>query len=68
MFSVFLGCYQALSIFVFRLCLHSATLHTATLHFQARTNFAVLQKPCQGNSRKLQRSGYSRFGGSEKDR
>ena len=28
----------------------------------------VLQKPCQGNIKKFQGSGESRFGGSEKDR
>ena len=37
------------------------------LHFYAFT-FAALQKPCQGNFGKFQRSGESRFGGSEKDR
>ena len=34
----------------------------------SRITFAVLQKPCLGNSVKFQRSGESRFGGSEKDR
>ena len=39
---------------------------TSTSHL--RITFAVLQKPCQGNFGKFQRSGESRFGGSEKDR
>ena len=51
------------SAFHLCLCLHSAL----TPHFHA-LNFAVLQKPCQVNFGKFQRSGESRFGGSEKDR
>ena len=34
----------------------------------SRITFGVLQKPWQGNFRKFQKSGESRFGGSEKDR
>ena len=33
----------------------------------SRITFGVLQKPCQGNYGKFQRSGESIFGGSEKD-
>ena len=57
-FSVFLVCLQVPSIFVFVFKYTSIS----------RITFAVLRKPCQGNSGKFQRSGESRFGSSEKDR
>ena len=40
----------------------SSSSHSYALSLQS-----VLQKPCQGNFRKFQESGESRFGGSEKD-
>ena len=49
----------------FHLCL---CLHSGTYTSLSRIACAVLQKPCQGNFGKFQRSGQSRFGGSEKDR
>ena len=46
------------SLLVFFTSLHFTSLHIT---------LAVLQKPCQRNFGKLQGSGESRFGGSEKD-
>ena len=59
-FPIFLVCLQMSSIFVFIFTLH--------LHSLSCINFAVLQKPCQGNFGKVQRSHESRFSGSVKDR